>query len=174
MAKSTIVKSNVQGSLAATDATPVTPLTYVCTFDMGDFTISGLVEGMREIVTHERKGNICGISYGARVYPTFSFTAKMAQFTDLTSGTLSDFLLRTTGSEYAAAVSTSGTGRPYTTDWAFQIEGLTVGDDADHNFTMEKVHCTADFSEGDSDTFSVSGTIYGDITGDIALSEHTN
>ena len=45
MAKSTVVKTNVMGSLTATDATPVTPLTYACTFDMGDFSLSGLQEG---------------------------------------------------------------------------------------------------------------------------------
>tara|TARA_R110002110_G_scaffold85307_3_gene221870 strand:- start:274 stop:798 length:525 start_codon:yes stop_codon:yes gene_type:complete len=174
MAKSTVVKTNVMGSLTATDATPTTPLTYACTFDMGDFSLSGLQEGLRELVIHERKGNYCGMSYGARVFPSFSFTAKIAQFTDSASGTLTDFVLRTAGSEYATAVSTSGTGRPYTTTWTFVIEGLDVGDDADHTVTLEDCHLTAEFAEGDADSISISGVVYGAITGDLAQSEKAN
>lgn len=174
MAKSTYVKSNVMGTILIEDATPVTKLDYTCTFDMGDFALTGMVEGLREIVAHERKGNLCGLSYGARVFPTFSFTAKVAQFTDATSGTLTDMVLKTASSEFAAAVSTSGTGRPYTLDVSFTVEGSDYGDDADHTFTLEDCHLTVDFSEGDSDTLSISGTVYGAITGDLAQSESTN
>ena len=174
MAKSTYVKSNVMGTILIEDNTPTTKLDYTCTFDMGDFSLSGLKEGLREVVVHERKGNLCGLSYGARVYPSFSFTAKMAQFTDATSGTLSDMVLRTATSEYAAAVSTLGAGRPYTLDLTFTIEGTDYGDDLDHTFTLEDCHLSADFSEGDSDTFSISGTVYGAITGDLAQAESAN
>ena len=174
MAKSTYCKTNVMGSLSAVDNTPTTPLSYACPFINGDFSLDGLVDGLREIVATERKGNLCGLSHGARVYPTFSFTALVTQFSDATSGTLTDFIMRTTGSEYAAAISTSGTGRPYTTTWSFVIEGSDFGDDADHTFTMADVHITASFAEGDSDTISVTGTVYGAITGDITASEATN
>lgn len=175
MAKSTYVKTMMMGALSAIDATAVTPLSYTATFDNGDFSIDGLVEGLREIVAAERKGNLCGLSYGARIYPTFSFTAKVAQFTDSLSGTLTDFIMRTSGSEYAAAVSTSGTGRPYTTTWTYTIAAAAeFGDDADHTFTLEDVRITANFAEGETDTISVSGIVYGAITGDIAQVEKTN
>ena len=174
MAKSTVVKTNVMGTLTGTDNTPSTPLTYACTFDMGDFSLSGLQDGLREVVAHEAKGQFLGLSYGARVYPSFSFSAKVAQFSDSASGTLTDFVLRTTGSEYAAAVSTSGAGRPFTTTWTFVMEGTGVGDDADHTVTLADCHLSAEFSEGDSNSLSISGVVYGAITGDLAQSEVSN
>jgi hypothetical protein len=43
------------------------------------------------------------------------------------------------------------------------IEGTNFGDVADHTIVMSGVHCTIDFSEGDPNSFSISGTVYGSI-----------
>jgi len=174
MAKSTYIKTDAMGSILFEDNTPTTKLTYTALYDNGDIVVDGLVEGLREIVKHERKGNFVGSSYGARIYPSFSFSAKVTQFTDAVDGTLTDMLLRTAGSEYAAAIGTLGTGRPYTLDVTITVAGTKWGDAADHTFTLHDVRFNLGFSEGESDTINVSGEVLGAITGDIALSEAAN
>ncbi len=66
---------------------------------------------------------------------------------------------------YASNVSTTtALGDVYTIDIVLTIEGTDLGDAADHTFTLEDVDCRADFAEGEPNTLTINGTIYGTIT----------
>jgi hypothetical protein len=66
---------------------------------------------------------------------------------------------------FSAAVSTyAASADVYTLDLVFTIEGSDFGDSGDHTRTYEDVECSIAFSEGEPNTFTVSGTVYGAIT----------
>ena len=167
MAVSTIVKNFAAGSLILKDGAG-TPASLSVDFDNGDFSLSGLTKDLREVAKYERRGSLQSVAYGARTYPTGSFTAMMTQFTDSSAGTLADFLLKT--GAFSSNVSTQGTGSglPYTVQLVFTVEGTDFGDSADHTFTLDDCRVSLDFYEGDPDSFSVSFEVLGAITGDLA------
>jgi hypothetical protein len=71
---------------------------------------------------------------------------------------------------FASAVSTLGSSADvYTLDVVITVEGTNFGDSADATFTMEDCHLQVSWSDGDPATFSISGTCYGAITGDLAV-----
>jgi hypothetical protein len=67
--------------------------------------------------------------------------------------------------QYAANISTGGTGVPYVEHFCIDIkytaEGTDFGDDADHTVTLSKCVCSLDFSEGDPSSFTLNFTCYG-------------
>ena len=73
-------------------------------------------------------------------------------------------LARKTGA-FAAAVSTLGTAADamtYKLTWT--CEGTNFGDTADHVLILDSCRVTVSISEGDPNSFSVSGIVYGAIT----------
>jgi len=172
MAVSTIVKNFTGGSITFADGTG-TPVTKTLDYDNGDFSSTGIKETLNETTVYERRGKRCGVPrHTTRVYPTISFTGKMTQFTDAANGTMTDFLLRTTGSAYASNISTGGANADvYTIDITFTSAGAALGDAADHTFTCADCEATIDFAEGDSNAFTLNFTVYGAITGDLEASE---
>lgn len=167
---STYIKNFTHGTVRILDGTG-TPLAIIAECDNGDINVSGLVDGLGEIIKYERRGRLKSVARGARVYPSGGMTAQWAQFTDATNGTIEDMLTGKSGSAYAARVGTLGAGRPVTFDIEVTIEGTDFGDDFDHTFTMEDCRITHDWSEGDPNTLSLSWEILGAITGDLAYSE---
>ena len=167
MALSTIVKSAIDGTITLNDGTAVTPLSVALTFDNGDLSISGLAKTLNEVVAIQGRGKHRSVRLGARSYPTLSFTAHVSQLTAAADdGPVTDMVLGQ--GVYSAAVSTSS-GDVYTLDLTYDIEGTDLGDSADQQIVINDIHCTVDFSESmDGSTVSISGTIYGAITGDIA------
>ena len=170
MAISTVVKNDIEGSIVLSDGTgsPVTLTVDVC---RGDFSGGPFREVLNETVVIERRGQFKGLAHGPRIYPTFTFTAHMTEFTNASVGVLSDFLLRQ--GAYASNISTLGANaRKYTLDIALTWEGTDLGDDADSTLTMTDCEIVIDSlseaSEGNS--FSISGTCYGAVTG-LAASE---
>ena len=141
------------------------------TLDRGDFSLSGLGHNLNEVIPVERRGKRVGLVTGARRYPTFSFTSWVTQFAAAADpGDLLDFALQKDA--YSALVSTLGAGCPFTSDLTYGLEGTDFGDAADHSFTLHDCYYVLDLAEGaDGITASVSGTVYGEITGDIALAQ---
>ena len=164
MATSIIPKHFTDGSVTLKDGTG-TPVTLSVPFTMGDCAISGLAQDAlgRATNAYETRGVLVGLRRGAREYPTFSMSVMVADLSDGSNTTILDFI-RKKGS-YAANVSTTATtGDVYTIDIVVTIEGTDFGDAADHTFTLEDVDCRADFSEGEPNTLTINGTIYGTVT----------
>jgi len=132
---------------------------------MGDCTISGLAQDAlgRATNAYETRGVLVGLRRGAREYPTFSMSLMVPDLSDGSNVTPLDFI-RKKGAYTANASTTTALGDVYTIDIVLTIEGTDLGDAADHTFTLEDVDCRADFSEGEPNTLTINGTIYGTIT----------
>lgn len=167
MPASTTVKNFRDGSLIIADGTG-TPIDVTVKFENGDFSISGLSDSLHEVVAYQSRGELSSIRRTARTFPTFSFSAQMSEFTAATDVSLSDAINK--NGAFASAVSTSGANADvYTLNLTFRVEGTNFGDSSDHSFTLGNCKLTYDFAEGDPNTFTVNGTMYGSITGDLAV-----
>lgn len=171
------VKNFSQSTIVFRDGTG-TPLTHTATTDVGDLAIGGLLPGLRASSNYERKGAFKSAGFTTRSYPTVSLSFQFAEFTDTSSGTLADFIFATSGTPYAARVSTiapSGAtaGKiPFACDIVLTIEGTNYGDSADHTITLNDVKITSfDFAEGDPNSVSLTGEILGAISGDLGITE---
>jgi hypothetical protein len=163
MPASVVIKHFTDGSITLKDGTG-TPVTLVVPFSLGDLSISGMETDTlgRAVNAYETRGVLNSLRRGARVYPTVSFSCQLADVTDATNTTLLDFVLKR--ASFAGNTSTTAaTGDVYTMDVVFTIEGTSFGDAADHVITMEDVHFTIDAAEGEPNTVSLSGTIYGTL-----------
>ena len=168
MASSTVVKNFTDGKVTLKDGTG-TPISLDVRFENGDFSLDGLAQKLREVVAYQSRGVLNSVRHTARTFPTFSFTAKMSEFTSATANSLTDALLKK--GAFSAAVSTLGANADvYTMDVTFTVEGTNFGDAADHTFIMEDCQMTCAFAEGDPSQFSIAGTVYGAMTGDLAPS----
>ena len=164
MAASAVIKHFTDGTITLKDGTG-TPVSLVVPFSVGDLSISGMETDTlgRTVNAYETRGVLHSLRRGARVYPTVSFSAQLTDVTDATDKTLLDMILKR--NSYSANVSTTAaTGDVYTLDVVFTVEGTDLGDSADHVITLEDVHFTADVAEGEPNTISLSGTIYGTVT----------
>lgn len=168
MALSTVIKNFTDGSLTIADGTG-TPLEITVQFENGDFSVSGLSPQLREVAAYESRGSFNTLRHTNRTYPSGSFTAKAAEFSEDSVGTLADAILQQ-GTVWAAALSTLGANADvYTVDLQFTVEGTDFGDAADGALTLEDCYCTIDFAEGDPNSFTVNFVVYGDISGDISI-----
>ena len=162
MAQSTVIKNFRDGTLTFADNTG-TPLTLPIVYEAGDFSIDNLNEGLVETTAYLDRGEFATLRKTNRVFPSFSFTAHMTDLSDNTDKLLYD-LARKTGA-FASAVSTLGANADamtYKLTWA--CEGTNFGDSADHTLIMDSCRITISLSEGDPNSFSVSGIVYGTIT----------
>ena len=175
MALSTVVKNYQDGSLVLTDGTTPTPKSITVLLDQGDFSITGLAAKAQEVTAYESRGLMKSLRHTTRTYPTFSFTAMVSDFSENDTGTVADAILRN-GTTWSDALSTStgaSTGAtnkiPYTLKLTFNLEKTDLGDSADEQFILDDCYVTIDMSEGDPNTFSISGTVYGSITGHLPV-----
>ena len=131
-------------------------------YEAGDFSISGLTEGQKEIATYYDRGALCSVRKTTQTFPTFSFTAHMTDLSDATEKCLLDVCLGT--GAWSSGVSTLGAAADtWTTKVTLTIEGTDHSDPSDHVTTMDDCRLSIDFSEGDPNTFSLSGQILGAI-----------
>jgi len=162
MAQSTIIKNFRDGTLVFADNTG-TPLTLPIQYEAGDFSIDNLNEGLVETTAYLDRGEFATLRKTNRVFPSFSFTAHMTDLSDATDKLLYD-LARKTGA-FASAVSTLGANADAMTyKLTFTVEGTNFGDSADHTMILNDCRITLSFSEGDPNSFSVAGIVYGTIT----------
>ena len=162
MAQSTVIKNFRDGTLTFTDNTG-TPLSLPIVYEAGDFSIDNLNEGLVETTAYLDRGEFATLRKTNRVFPSFSFTAHMTDLSDATDKLLYD-LARKTGA-WSAAVSTLGANADamtYKLTWV--CEGTNFGDTLDHTLVMNDCRVTLSISEGDPNSFSVSGIVYGAIT----------
>jgi hypothetical protein len=164
MPASVIPKHFTDGSVTFKDGTG-TPVTLSVPFTMGDCSISGLAQDAlgRATNAYETRGVLVGLRRGAREYPTFSMSLMVPDVSDGSNVTPLDFI-RKKGAYTSNVSTTTALGDVYTIDIVLTIEGTDLGDAADHTFTLEDVDCRADFAEGEPNTLTINGTIYGTIT----------
>lgn len=167
MASSTVIKNLCDGTITLKDGTG-TPIDVVIRFDNADFSIDRIQEDLREVVAYQHRGVLSSVRHTTRFFPTFSFSCAMSEFTSASDNNAADAILK--NGAFASGVSTLGSSADvYTLDVVITVEGTNYGDSGDHTFTLEDAHCQIGWSDGDPATFSISGTVYGAITGDLAV-----
>jgi hypothetical protein len=158
---SSVVKNFRDGTITLSDATTPTPLSVIVQYEAGDFSITGLNQGNLEATTYLDRGDLGSVRLTSRTFPTFSFTAHMTDLSDATNKTLWDAVNKT--GAFAAAQSTILSSDVYGLKVLLSVEGTNFGDATDHTLELNGCHLTIDFSEGDPNSFSLNGTVYGTI-----------
>ena len=158
---SSVVKNFRDGTITLSDATTPTPLSVTVQYEAGDFSITGLSQGNTEVTTYLDRGDLGSVRLTSRTFPTFSFTAHMTDLSDATNKTLWDAVNKT--GAFAAAVSGITSSDVYGLKVLLSVEGTNFGDPTDHSLELNGCHLTIDFSEGDPNSFSLNGTVYGTI-----------
>ena len=162
MAISSVVKNFRDGTILIEDGTG-TPLAVTVQFEAGDFSLSGLNQGNVEATTYLDRGELGSVRKTSRTFPTFTFSAHMTDLSDATDKLIWDAVNKT--GAFASAVSTGGTASDvYMLKVTLTIEGTNFGDAADHVIIMNNCHLAIDFAEGDPNSFTLNGTVYGAIT----------
>ena len=162
MAISSVVKNFRDGTILIEDGTG-TPLAVTVQFEAGDFSLSGLNQGNVEATTYLDRGELGSVRKTSRTFPTFTFSAHMTDLSDATDKLIWDAVNKT--GAFSAAVSTGGTASDvYMLKVTLTIEGTNFADTADHVIIMNNCHLAIDFAEGDPNSFTLNGTVYGAIT----------
>jgi hypothetical protein len=161
MAASTVIKNFRDGTILFADGTTPTPLSVTVTLEGGDFSLTGLNQGNLEATTYLDRGDLGSVRLTNRSFPSISLTCHMADLSDATDKLIWDIVNKT--GAFSAALSTITGSDVYGLKITLTIEGTNFGDTADHTIVMSGVHCTIDFAEGDPNSFSISGTVYGSI-----------
>jgi hypothetical protein len=159
---SSVVKNFRDGTITLSDATTPTPLSVIVQYEAGDFSITGLSQGNLEATTYLDRGDLGSVRLTSRTFPTFSFTAHMTDLSDATNKTLWDAVNKT--GAFAPAQSTILSSDVYGLKVLLTVEGTNFADPTDHTLELNGCHLTIDFSEGDPNSFSLNGTVYGTIT----------
>ena len=162
MAASTVIKHLYDGSITVEDGTTPTAVSLAVPFTTGDLSIDTLQESSRGIQAYQTRGSLHSVRLAAREFPTVTFSAQLADLSDGTDGTLVDFVLKQ--ASYSANESTLSGSDVYAVKLTLTVEGTDLGDSADHTITLDDVHCTMAIAEGEPDTVTISGTVYGAIT----------
>ena len=163
MAISAVVKNFRDGTILIEDGTTPTPISVTVQYEAGDFSISGLSESNTEVTTYLDRGDLGSVRKTSRTFPTFSFSAHMTDLSDATNKTLWDAVNKT--GAFASATSTLGTSSDvYSLKVTLTVEGTNFGDSADHTLVLTNCHLTIDFAEGDPNSFTLNGTVYGTLT----------
>lgn len=162
MAASTFIKHLYDGTISLADGTG-TPVTLTVPFTVGDLSVSGLSETQKNVVAYETRGTFNTLRHTSRTYPSGSFSAHLADYSDATESTLIDFILA--ANSYSGNASTSGANAEvYTIDITLTVEGTDYGDAADHTIVLTDCQCTLDTAEGEPNTATINFTCYGTVT----------
>lgn len=169
MPASSVVKNQNDGqiTIAGSGGTP----TIVLQTDSGDFSFTGLKRLLKTTSLYQTRSTRHSLRHGELQQPTISFTGQFLSFSGNekgeSSGSAFEAALRD-GTVFGAATSTTSTiGDVWTVDVTLTIEGTDFGDSGDHTVTFHDVELSIDGSEGDPTTYSMSGTVYGEVSGDI-------
>ena len=162
MAASTVIKNFRDATLVFADGTTPTPISLTLSLEAGDFSLSGLNQGNTEATTYLDRGELGSVRLTNRSFPTFSVSCHMADLSDATDKLIWDAVNKT--GAFSSAQSTITGSDVYGLKLTLTIEGTNFGDAADHTIVLNGCHCSIDFSEGDPNTFTINGTVYGTIT----------
>ena len=155
MAESTVVAVPRDGTISITngDAT-----TYTVSFENGDMSMN--LDLAERIIIYDR-GSIVGLRQGNDPVPSISFSVHLRELADSTEDTLLDFIYKTGNS--SAATSTGGTGfEQFLCTVEFQAN-MSALSGSNTKVTFNKVLLFASIAEGNPDTISVTGEVYGSI-----------
>ena len=159
MAISSVVKNFRDGTLLLEDGTG-TPLAVTVQYEAGDFSLTGLTSGQKEITTYMDRGDLGSVRHTNQTFPSVGFSAHMTDVSDGTELTLPDIVMKQ--GAFAAAVSTLGANADvYTLTLTWTV---TEPGGASHVVVCDDVALSIDVSEGDPNSFAISGTVYGSIT----------
>lgn len=160
---SSVIKNFRDGTLLFNDGTTPTPLSLTVQYEAGDFSIDGLNEGLVETTAYLDRGVFATLRKTTASFPSFTFSAHLTDVSDATNPTIYD-LARKSG-VFASAVSTLGANADALTyKLTFTIEGNNFGDSADHTLVLNDCRITVSIAEGDPNSFTVSGIVYGAVT----------
>lgn len=159
MAVSTVIKHFTDGTIELADGTG-TPVTLTVPFSQGDFSLSGVQESQKAVNVYQSRGTLHSLRLGEKTFVTGSFSAMLADVSDSSAGNLLDFVRKSNA--YSGNASTSSNGDVYTIKITLTIEGTDLGDSADHTIVLDDCACTADVSEGEPNSISISFTSYAD------------
>lgn len=160
MAASTVIKHLYDGTITVTDGTTPTAVSLTVPFTVGDLSIDTMQEASRGVQAYQTRGSLHSVRLAAREFQNVTFSAQVADISDATDGTIIDFVLKQ--GSYSANESTLAGSDAYCITITITVEGTDVGDAADHTIEMVSVRCNGSFAEGEPDTFTISGVIYGD------------
>jgi len=158
---SSVVKNFRDGTITLSDSTTPTPLSVIVQYEAGDFSITGLSESNTETTTYLDRGDLGSVRKTSRTFPTFSMTAHMTTFSEAASKTIWDAVNKT--GMFATGVSGITGSDVWGIKVLLAVEGTNFGDSTDHTLELNGCHCTIDFSEGDPNSFTINGTVYGTI-----------
>lgn len=153
------VRNFRDGSLTLQDGTTPTPNSVAVTLAQGNLSISGLGEGQAEVKDYQTRGAIVSVRKGEYRPVTFTFDFMVEDYTDPSTPTVADAILKDgAASGWASTIDATTTppGDVYALDVVFVVAGETI--------TLSKCVMTLDLAEGDPNTGSVSGTCYGGVT----------
>jgi spore coat protein U-like protein len=155
MAETTVVAVPRDGTISITngDAT-----TYTVSFENGDMSMN--LDLAERIVIYDR-GTIVGLRSGNDPVPSISFSVHLRELADSTEDTLLDFIYKTGNS--SGATSTGGAGfEQFLCTVEFQAN-MSALSGSNTKVTFNKVLLFASIAEGNPDTISVTGEVYGSI-----------
>lgn len=169
MAQSSVIKHYTDGTITLLDGTG-TPLTLAVRFSVGDVKLDGLKAKQKETVVYQARGEVTSKRHTDRIFPTLSWSCQVADMSETSVGTVSDFITAKSGTPYASRVSTGGSSAEvFTCDCKLTVEGTNHGDSADQTWTAEDWEPTFGFGEGGPNMFTLTGPVYGAITGALAI-----
>ena len=160
MAQSTKPKNFRDGTITLTDGSG-SPITLTVQYEAGDFSISNVMQSQTEVEVYLDRGAFHNARKTNFAPATFSFTATMTDLSDATDKLLWDAVNK-------SGAFSAGVSRGDTDVWLLQVgfvvEGTDFSDPADHTLVLDKCHLTIEFAEGSPNTFTINGTVYGNIT----------
>jgi len=150
------------GTILLEDGTG-TPLDVTVQYEAGDLSISGLnqsLSGPYDLTAYMDRGELHTVRKTSRTFPSLSFSATYTDLSDASEETIPDIVLQ--NNAFSAAVSTMGANADvYTLKVTWTVTDPAGGT---HILTADDVAFSIDIAEGDPNTFSLSGTVYGAIT----------
>lgn len=160
MAKSLVVGTKRDGSIVLSDSGGSNTTTLY--LEVGDFTFE---EPKADRVVIRDRGSLSGggLRKGDDAVGSCSFTVHFTEFTNAGAGNIMDWCYqRGSASGYT---SVGGAGfEQFLVDIVYTCNKTALGDAAPAVATLNKVLLFASFAEGDSDTLTVTGEIYGSYT----------
>lgn len=156
------VRVNTHGQITLSNGAGT--ISLVLLYDRGDVKIAGLSPMLNEHRMMSARGKHLSDAYGARKYPTISFSAYVTELisADGTNPGSMLELLSLLGA-HSTLEPVSGVGRPAAINFALRKEGSNFGRN-DETVTCTNVYWEWDYAEAeDGDTLSLTGTVMGSV-----------
>lgn len=166
MALDDFVKSDIEGQITLENGSGDI---LIADFDNGDIAISSIKPVLNETEKYERRGRLKSVGVGARIYPSLTFSAMIAQFSDAVADVITDFIFFQ--GKFLGKQSTLGPSHPEKAiKVTYDIDGVSFGGENSQVVCNDCVP-RGDFAEARPSAMSFSMEVLGAITGDINAAE---